>query len=102
MEYLELLEAKETIIKNQHYLCEVGRQLGKVSKEKIYTMSMLTHVTDMGTHQNYVTSLILDETDEDSTIHSLSAFVQVIDYNGCLDLLKLMIKDYEEDKNKNK
>ena len=98
MQYLELLEAKETLINSQRVLCDYAKQLGVVSKQQIYSMAMLTHVTDMGTYENYTTTMIMDETDEDSTIHSFSAFIQVVDFNGYLDLLKLMLKDYEDDK----
>jgi hypothetical protein len=98
MEYLEILEKKEMLINMQHQIGEAARVFGEKCNQEFYTLSIFTHVTDMGNSFNYATSMIVNQETEMAAEHTLNALTSALGKAHLLPLMKAMIKDYEEHK----
>jgi hypothetical protein len=98
MGYLEILEKKEMLINMQHQIGEAARAFGEKCNQEFYTLSIFTHVTDMGDYFNYATSLIVNQETDIAAEHTLNALTSALGKADLLPLMKEMIKDYEEHK----
>ena len=98
MDYLELLEKKESLMNLYHKVGEATRLLAEQSNQKLYTLTIFTHVTDMNNYFNYTTSMLFDDSTNESAEHTLNALTSALDNANLLPLMKEMIKDYEENK----
>jgi hypothetical protein len=102
MEYLEILENKEKLVNLAHRVQEATGKFAADNDQQIYTMYLLTHVTENSPHANYSTTMLINNKDDNALVHTMVALVQALDGVQLLDLLKTIIHDKEQDNEKHK
>ena len=96
MKYLEKLQTIQQLRDDLEKINQIVHAFGYSVNEQIYSLGLLTHVTEMDETENlhYHTTLIIGD-DQDEKIHTLMAFVKTMHKSGLLQLLKKLIEDYE-------
>jgi hypothetical protein len=97
MQYLEFLEKKDELVNLFAKLQASTDSFAEQNNQEIYTMFLLTHVTDDIPSTNYSTTMLMANSEDQAVVHTLVALVQSMEGSGLLELLKKIIHDKEQD-----
>lgn len=99
MDYLDKLDIIQKLRDDFEEINKTCHAFGYSVNEQIYSLNLLTHVTELNglENSNYHTTLIIGD-DKDEKIHTLIALISALDQSGLLQLTNQIIKDYEEQK----